>query len=172
MKSKGIKKIWGYLAVALLVLISLWVIYPLIYLISGAFAPGSSIAQLAVVPFQDGFTLEHFKYLFERTELFPVVFEHAVCRGYDYGYDGDRSGPFRVCIFQVPLYYEKTDDDGDAHFTDFPFYRRNGGDVCHFASHERAGYALGACAYLSCGQYPVQHLDGKKLCGHGAAFLR
>lgn len=70
MKSKGINKIWGYLAVALLVLISLWVIYPLIYLISGAFAPGSSIAQLTVVPFQDGFTLEHFKYLFERTDYF------------------------------------------------------------------------------------------------------
>ncbi len=51
-----------------LILISLWVMYPLVYVVSGAFAPGASIATLDVVPFKNGFTLEHFIYLFSRTD--------------------------------------------------------------------------------------------------------
>mgnify|MGYP000308459603 CR=1 FL=1 len=62
------KKFMGIFAVVFLVLISLWVLYPLIYVVSGAFAPGSSIATLDVVPFKNGFTLEHFEYLFTRTD--------------------------------------------------------------------------------------------------------
>ena len=34
---------------------------------AGAFSPGSSIASLSVVPFGDGVTLAHFRYLFEST---------------------------------------------------------------------------------------------------------
>ena len=49
------------------VLISLFVIYPLVYVVSGAFAPGNSIASLNIVPFKDGFTFEHFTHLFTRT---------------------------------------------------------------------------------------------------------
>lgn len=58
----------GILAVVFLTVISLWVLYPLVYVLSGAFAPGASIANLSVVPFQNGFTLEHFKHLFTRTD--------------------------------------------------------------------------------------------------------
>ena len=47
-------------------LISLFVIYPLIYVVSGAFAPTNSIAALNIIPFKDGFTLEHFVDLFTK----------------------------------------------------------------------------------------------------------
>lgn len=62
------KRIAGIAVLAFLTITSLWVMYPLIYILSGAFAPGSSIANLSVVPFQNGFTLEHFTYLFQRTD--------------------------------------------------------------------------------------------------------
>lgn len=47
-------------------IISIFVIYPLIYVVSGAFAPTNSIASLSVIPFKDGFTLEHFIDLFTK----------------------------------------------------------------------------------------------------------
>ena len=62
------KRIAGIAVLAFLTITSLWVMYPLIYILSGAFAPGSSIANLSVVPFQNGFTLEHFIYLFQKTD--------------------------------------------------------------------------------------------------------
>ncbi|MGN0322075.1 MAG: sugar ABC transporter permease [Oliverpabstia sp.] len=62
------KKVSHLAAVMVLLLVALWVIYPLIYIVSGAFAHGSSIANLDVIPFKNGFTLEHFKYLFTRTD--------------------------------------------------------------------------------------------------------
>ncbi len=49
------------------ILISLFVFYPLVYVVSAAFSPGNSIASLNIVPFGDGFTLEHFKHLFQET---------------------------------------------------------------------------------------------------------
>ncbi len=49
------------------ILISLFVFYPLVYVVSAAFSPGNSIASLNIVPFGDGFTLEHFKHLFFET---------------------------------------------------------------------------------------------------------
>ncbi len=48
-------------------IISFFVIYPLVYVVSGAFSPGNSIASLNIVPFKDGFTFEHFIHLFTRT---------------------------------------------------------------------------------------------------------
>ncbi len=62
------KRVAGIAVLAFLTITSLWVMYPLVYILSGAFAPGSSIANLSVVPFQNGFTLEHFAYLFQRTD--------------------------------------------------------------------------------------------------------
>lgn len=51
-----------------LIITSLVVIYPLVYVLSAAVAPGTNIAQLNIVPFKDGITFEHFKYLFEGTD--------------------------------------------------------------------------------------------------------
>ncbi len=50
------------------ILISVVVFYPLVYVVAAAFAPGNGIAQLNIVPFKDGVTLDHFKHLFFKTE--------------------------------------------------------------------------------------------------------
>ena len=49
------------------IIISFFVIYPLIYVVSAAFSPGNSIASLNIVPFADGFTAKHFVHLFKNT---------------------------------------------------------------------------------------------------------
>ena len=46
------------------VIVSLFVLYPLVYVVSAAFSPGNNIASLNIMPFADGVTLKHFKYLF------------------------------------------------------------------------------------------------------------
>ena len=48
-------------------IISFFVIYPLVYVVSAAFSPGNSIASLNIVPFADGFTAKHFVHLFQNT---------------------------------------------------------------------------------------------------------
>lgn len=53
---------------AIFILISLIVFYPLVYVVTAAFAPGNSIANLNIVPFGDGVTLKHFVYLFQKTD--------------------------------------------------------------------------------------------------------
>lgn len=60
-----VNKIFIYL---IFIIISFFVIYPLVYVVSGAFAPGNSMASLNIVPFLDGFTLSHFTHLFTRTD--------------------------------------------------------------------------------------------------------
>ena len=49
-------------------IVSVFVIYPLLYVVSGAFAPGNSIASLNIVPFKGGFTFQHFIDLFTKTD--------------------------------------------------------------------------------------------------------
>lgn len=48
--------------------ISFLVIYPLVYVFSGAFSPGNSMAAMSIVPFSDGFTIKHFVELFTKTD--------------------------------------------------------------------------------------------------------
>ena len=48
--------------------VSVFVIYPLVYVVSGAFAPGNSIASLDIVPFKNGITFEHFVELFTKND--------------------------------------------------------------------------------------------------------
>lgn len=67
MNQKLIRKINTGLVLLFLVLISLIVLYPLVYVFSAAFAPGTSIASLSIVPFADGFTTSHFEHLFNNT---------------------------------------------------------------------------------------------------------
>lgn len=50
-----------------LTLSSLLVLYPLVFVVSAAFSPGSSIASLNIVPFGDGVTFKHFEHLFKNT---------------------------------------------------------------------------------------------------------
>ena len=56
------------LMVLFFILISIRVIYPLVYVVSGGFGPGNNIADIDIKPFSKGFTLEHFIYLFTETD--------------------------------------------------------------------------------------------------------
>lgn len=46
---------------------SLFVLYPLVYVVSAAFSPQDNIASLSIIPFGDGLSLSRFKFLFEET---------------------------------------------------------------------------------------------------------
>jgi arabinogalactan oligomer/maltooligosaccharide transport system permease protein len=48
--------------------ISFIVLYPLVYVVSAAFSPGTGIASVPLVPFGGGFTVKHFAHLFFESE--------------------------------------------------------------------------------------------------------
>ncbi|MCR4939932.1 MAG: sugar ABC transporter permease [Treponemataceae bacterium] len=52
----------------LFIIISILVLYPLVYVVSAAFSPGNGIASVNIVPFGDGFTPAHFIHLFKNTD--------------------------------------------------------------------------------------------------------
>lgn len=52
------------------VILSLVVLYPITFCVSAAFSPGNSVASMDVLPFSNGFTTEHFEYLFNNTDYF------------------------------------------------------------------------------------------------------
>lgn len=82
MGSKNKNRINLVIVYFFLMIISLVVLYPLVYVISAAFSPGNSIASLNIIPFKDGFTLEHFTYLFKNTNYvkwFQNTLIIAVC---------------------------------------------------------------------------------------------
>ncbi len=49
-------------------LVTIFVLYPVVYIVSAAFSPGASISSVSIVPFGGGFTFDHFKYLFFQTD--------------------------------------------------------------------------------------------------------
>lgn len=49
-------------------IVTILVIYPLVYVVSAAFSPGNGIASVNIVPFGDGFTPVHFVHLFKNTD--------------------------------------------------------------------------------------------------------
>ena len=55
---------------AFFVVLTFVVLYPIAFCISGAFSPGNNITSLNVLPFTNGFTLEHFEHLFKETSYF------------------------------------------------------------------------------------------------------
>lgn len=67
MGNKIIKRINTGVTLFFLLIASFFVVYPLVYVVSAAFSPGSSIASLDIVPFGNGFTVEHFVDLFQNT---------------------------------------------------------------------------------------------------------
>lgn len=67
MTNKGIRRINTGIVIIILTIISLVVLYPLVFVVSAAFSPGTSIASLNTIPFAGGFTLEHFENLFTNT---------------------------------------------------------------------------------------------------------
>ena len=82
MNAKFLSRLNAGIVLVFLVLMSLVVLYPIIYVVSSAFAPGNSMADMPIVPFGKGFTLEHFNYLFTQSD-YPLWFKNtliiAVC---------------------------------------------------------------------------------------------
>lgn len=65
---RTIQHISKVLMVLFFIIVSLTVIYPMIYVVSGSVAPGNSIADMDPKPFARGVTWVHFKYLFKETQ--------------------------------------------------------------------------------------------------------
>lgn len=55
------------IVIILLSIFSLGVLYPLVFVVSAAFTPGTGIAAMSILPFSQGFTTEHFRELFTKT---------------------------------------------------------------------------------------------------------
>ncbi|MCR4713197.1 MAG: sugar ABC transporter permease [Treponemataceae bacterium] len=70
MKSRGyvFDKINRTVIYVIFTIITILVIYPLVYVVSAAFSPGNGIASVNIVPFGDGFTPVHFVHLFKNTD--------------------------------------------------------------------------------------------------------
>ena len=62
-----IEKINKAFIMTIFIIVSLFVLYPLVYVVSAAFSPGTGIASVNIVPFGDGFTAKHFIRLFTET---------------------------------------------------------------------------------------------------------
>lgn len=65
---KGLRRLNTAIVVLFLVIVSLFVLYPLVYVVSAAFSPGNNIATMNILPFADGFTTAHFTHLFSKTD--------------------------------------------------------------------------------------------------------
>ncbi|MCL1987274.1 MAG: sugar ABC transporter permease [Firmicutes bacterium] len=73
----ALQKLNAGIIVLFLTIISLIVIYPLLYVIASAFTPGNSIADMPIVPFTSGFTLDNFTHLFNNTN-YPLWFMNTL----------------------------------------------------------------------------------------------
>lgn len=60
--------VWSLVVLAGLSLVSILVLWPILYTLSSAFAPGNSVAGLSPLPFGNGFTTENFSHLFSSTQ--------------------------------------------------------------------------------------------------------
>ena len=72
-KSIRNQRINSVVIVTLLTLVAIAVLWPIVHVIAAAFTPGNSVAQMPVVPFSAGVTLDHFRHLFTGT-LYPRWF--------------------------------------------------------------------------------------------------
>lgn len=68
MDKKLINRINMIFIMTFLVITSLFVLYPLVYVVSAAFSPGTGVASLNIIPFGDGMTTKHFTFLFSETK--------------------------------------------------------------------------------------------------------
>lgn len=69
METKSMKSIFfKIITYVFLILLSIIVLYPLVFVLSGAFSKGTSLASLDILPFANGFTTEHFTHIFNKTD--------------------------------------------------------------------------------------------------------
>lgn len=71
------KTVLSVVVIIFLLLVTFVVLYPIVFVISAAFSPGNTATGLSIVPFSDGFTFEHFMYLFNETN-FVLWFQNTL----------------------------------------------------------------------------------------------
>ncbi|MDR3123258.1 MAG: sugar ABC transporter permease [Treponema sp.] len=64
---KAVRIINKTILIVFLSVVTFFVLYPLVYVLSGAVSPGNSISDMALIPFSRGITFEHFRHLFLET---------------------------------------------------------------------------------------------------------
>ncbi|MDR2895284.1 MAG: sugar ABC transporter permease [Propionibacteriaceae bacterium] len=77
----GRRLVTGLVSFFLLV-VALLIIWPVVHMVAAAFTPGQSVADMPIIPFSDGITLEHFAFLFSQTDYwrwFANTLIIAVC---------------------------------------------------------------------------------------------
>ena len=62
--------------VIFLTILTLVVLYPIVYVIASSVTPGRSMAHMPIIPFSDGVTLDHFRHLFQNTH-YPIWFRNT-----------------------------------------------------------------------------------------------
>lgn len=77
MNNKAINIFTNILVWVFLIGTSLFVLYPLVYVVSAAFSPQQNIAALNIIPFGDGISMKNFEYLFSSTD-FPLWFKNTL----------------------------------------------------------------------------------------------
>ena len=71
-----VSKFNTFFLLSFLTVVAFLVLYPLVYVVSAAFSPGTSIASLGIMPFGDGFTTAHFQFLFFESN-YPIWFRNT-----------------------------------------------------------------------------------------------
>lgn len=75
-ESKSLRRLNTAIVVLFLAVVTFFVLYPLVYMVSAAFSPGNNIATMNILPFADGFTTAHFSHLFNKTD-YPLWFRNT-----------------------------------------------------------------------------------------------
>jgi arabinogalactan oligomer/maltooligosaccharide transport system permease protein len=63
--------------VIFLLVITFFVLYPLVFAVAASVTPGSSISDLGIIPFGRGITWDHYSYLFSQTN-YPLWFRNTL----------------------------------------------------------------------------------------------
>lgn len=66
-KHHAVEYVNKIIIMTIFIIVTFFVLYPLVYVVSAAFSPGTGIASVNIVPFADGFTAKHFVRLFTQT---------------------------------------------------------------------------------------------------------
>ena len=69
MNSSTKKKVLSAVVIIFLLLVTFIVLYPIVFVVSAAFCPGDTATGMSIIPFSDGFTTDHFTYLFNETNF-------------------------------------------------------------------------------------------------------
>lgn len=80
-ENRFVRRLNAVLVIAFLCVVSLFVLYPLVYVVSSAFSPGRNIASMNIIPFGNGFTTEHFEHLFQNTDYPRWFFNTLIVAG-------------------------------------------------------------------------------------------